>query len=188
MTFSDSPLTKSDSPSDFWGRRWNKLTGPALRRGVYQPIRKCWKWNTHLAALATFVVSGLLHEYVLCLLSQRRRGFQANEDPDVALMRAQSLLNEDDNSTVEYLPNHGSHFLFFAWCAVTLLGERFLAQHVTRFLPPKGSFRTFLVLLTTLPIVHLFTDEFVACSFYDDISLGFPKIILGITTQPTRGR
>ena len=152
---------------DFWGRRWNKLTGPALRRGVHEPLRKCWNMNTHLAACLTFVGSGLLHEYVLYVLSQRRG------EPNLPFTMSQRHMA--DNT---YVPNYGNHFVFFAWCAMTLLGERLLGQYIGKVVPSSGPLRTVLVLSTTLPLAHLFTDEYVACSFYGDLSMGFPKLIL----------
>ena len=170
LNFSDAPLTQSSSPSDFWGRRWNRLTGPALRRGVYEPLRKCLHLNTHMAASLTFLASGLLHEYVLLVLS-RRRGVP-NAPP--SFIEGNKNIND---SAFFFVPNYGRHLLFFTWCLITLLGERFLGRYLT-WCPSKGPLRTFLVLMTTLPLAHLFTDEYVACSFYNDISLGFPKVLL----------
>ena len=69
-TFSDAPLTKSTSPSDFWGRRWDRPVQSALSRGVFRPLRKAG-YSRNLAAVTTFVVSGLLHEYVLYFISLR---------------------------------------------------------------------------------------------------------------------
>eukprot|EP00578_Thalassiosira_sp_NH16_P019514 CAMPEP_0181086972 /NCGR_PEP_ID=MMETSP1071-20121207/6030_1 /TAXON_ID=35127 /ORGANISM="Thalassiosira sp., Strain NH16" /LENGTH=586 /DNA_ID=CAMNT_0023168841 /DNA_START=17 /DNA_END=1774 /DNA_ORIENTATION=+ len=59
----DSPMFKSTSVSDFWGRRWNRLVHGVLKRGVYKPVRK-YSSKT-IAALSTFIVSGILHEYIL---------------------------------------------------------------------------------------------------------------------------
>lgn len=164
MDFADAPLTKSRSPSDFWGNRWNRLVGPALRRGVYMPIRKCLRWHSHVAAMITFVASGLLHEYVLYILSMRRG------KPNNPLTR-----NAENDA---FVPNYGHHLFFFSWCAVILLGERVIGPTITPWLPKPGPLRTGLVLLTTLPIAHYFTDEYIASSFYSDISLGFPKVLL----------
>lgn len=60
----------SDSLQDFWGRRWNLMTSRILRLTVYDPCRKLTsrvigrKPATMLAVMATFVVSGLMHELI----------------------------------------------------------------------------------------------------------------------------
>ncbi|KAL3926995.1 MAG: hypothetical protein SGARI_005446 [Bacillariaceae sp.] len=53
--FSDAPLTKSTSPSDFWGKRWDRPVQSALRRGCYEPL--CDFFGSTMAAFGTFVVS-----------------------------------------------------------------------------------------------------------------------------------
>jgi len=58
-----NPMLKSKSPSDFWGRRWNVLVHNGLKNGVYKPTRKHTS-SKLLAVVATFVVSGIIHEYV----------------------------------------------------------------------------------------------------------------------------
>jgi hypothetical protein len=59
------------SPSDFW-QRWNTYFGAWLRRYAFQPIalygrrhHAAWpaRFTTDAAVLATFVASGLLHDY-----------------------------------------------------------------------------------------------------------------------------
>ncbi len=95
--FSESPLTKSMSPSDFWGQRWDRPVQSALRRGCYQPLRKYF--SSHVAAFGTFVVSGFIHEYVLYTMT----------------FRSQHL----------YQPQYGNQFIFFLWNGIVLLLERF---------------------------------------------------------------
>ncbi|XP_065864706.1 probable long-chain-alcohol O-fatty-acyltransferase 1 [Euphorbia lathyris] len=63
---SDQPYF-STSLQDFWGRRWNLMITNLLRHTVYKPTRQCLggvlgKWSPPVAVLATFVVSGLMHE------------------------------------------------------------------------------------------------------------------------------
>ncbi|XP_065864707.1 acyl-CoA--sterol O-acyltransferase 1-like [Euphorbia lathyris] len=65
---SDKPYF-STSLQDFWGRRWNLMITNLLRHTVYKPTRQCLdgvlgKWSPPVAVLATFVVSGLMHELV----------------------------------------------------------------------------------------------------------------------------
>ncbi|MCD7461471.1 hypothetical protein HAX54_046188 [Datura stramonium] len=60
----------STSLQDFWGRRWNLTVTNTLRLSVYNPARLVLlgvlgkKWAQHVASLATFVVSGLMHELI----------------------------------------------------------------------------------------------------------------------------
>ncbi|KAM3283458.1 acyl-CoA-sterol O-acyltransferase 1 [Capsicum chacoense] len=58
----------SSSLHDFWGRRWNLIVTRILRPTVYKPILGR-KWAPLPAVMATFLVSGLMHElifYYLC--------------------------------------------------------------------------------------------------------------------------
>lgn len=166
--FNDHPLTRSTSPSDFWGRRWNKLVNQELRRGVFHPLRR-YGFHRSVAALATFLASGLLHEYVLYVST-----FRGSGAPDGTVLR------HNNPQGAPFVPSYGNHLLFFAWNGAVLLGEHVLADtwgvqwlrtHLAR------PVRTALVLLTVLPIAHLFTDEYVASCFYSDIAMGFPKIV-----------
>lgn len=158
--FNDHPLLASSSPSDFWGRRWNKIVGSGLRRGVFTPLRK-GGFSRSLSAFTTFAVSGCLHEYVLLIMTLR--GGVPNNPKGEA-----------------FVPSYGNQWIFFTWNGVVLLTEYALqGSAVIRFLQknvPKP-LRTALVLLTVIPIAHLFTDEYVASSFYSDIALGFPRIV-----------
>ncbi|CAF5087227.1 unnamed protein product, partial [Rotaria sp. Silwood1] len=45
---------------EFWGRRYNRLAGTVFRECVFQPINSCLS-SPLIAAISTFVVSGLLH-------------------------------------------------------------------------------------------------------------------------------
>ncbi|WCJ33019.1 MBOAT (membrane bound O-acyl transferase) family protein [Euphorbia peplus] len=66
----------STSLQDFWGRRWNLMVTSILRPTVYYPVRSCFralfgpKWASSLAILATFVVSGLMHELIYFYLTR----------------------------------------------------------------------------------------------------------------------
>ncbi|KAL8127362.1 hypothetical protein AgCh_014325 [Apium graveolens] len=58
----------STSLQDFWGKRWNLTVTTTLRETVYQPVRKALEKVTGKdlapvpAVIATFLVSGLMHE------------------------------------------------------------------------------------------------------------------------------
>mmetsp|Transcript_10710 Transcript_10710/g.23235 ORF Transcript_10710/g.23235 Transcript_10710/m.23235 type:complete len:755 (-) Transcript_10710:141-2405(-) len=157
----DSPMFKSTSVSDFWGRRWNRLVHGVLKRGVYKPVRK--HSSRAFAALATFVASGLLHEYVLLLLS----------------LPSSTTANRFEDYTI-YEPLYGNQFCFFAWNGMLMVLEYlFLNWTVTSQLklsaPPIV--KTMLVLLMSLPVAHWFTDEYVRSDVFSHFSVGFPIIV-----------
>lgn len=157
--FSDYPMTQSSSPSDFWANRWDRPAASALRRGAFQPLRQAG-YSRNAAAVLTFVVSGLIHEYVLLLMAAR-----------------QGIPNNPSQET--YQPAHGRQFFFFVWNAIVLMAERSLEGHpIISWMQsnvPK-SVRTALVLLTVLPVSHLFTDEYIRSCFFSDAAFGFPII------------
>lgn len=58
------------SLQDFWGRRWNLMVSDILRMSVYDPIRRVAsplvgkRWALMGGMLASFTVSGLMHEVI----------------------------------------------------------------------------------------------------------------------------
>lgn len=110
--------------------------------------------------LVTFVVSGLLHEYVCWVIQSKYRLYPEIADPyEVAI---------------------GRHLLFFAWNGCLVLLDKLVSglslfQWVKTTLPKPVV--TALVLLTVLPISHWFTDEYIRSGFFSDYSMGFPLII-----------
>ncbi|XP_055816143.1 acyl-CoA--sterol O-acyltransferase 1-like [Solanum dulcamara] len=66
---SDEPY-KTSSLQDFWGKRWNLMVTNILHPTIYVPVRSMMadkisrKWAPLPAVLATFVVSGLMHELI----------------------------------------------------------------------------------------------------------------------------
>ncbi|CAN6270774.1 unnamed protein product [Urochloa humidicola] len=64
----DRPYLAS-SLRDFWGRRWNLVVSAILRPSVYGPVRA--RAGTAAAAMATFLVSGLMHEAMVCYITLR---------------------------------------------------------------------------------------------------------------------
>ncbi|XP_059664404.1 acyl-CoA--sterol O-acyltransferase 1-like [Cornus florida] len=65
----DDPYLSS-SLQDFWGRRWNLMVTGILRPTVYDPVRSIStrfigrKWSPLPAVLATFFLSGMMHELI----------------------------------------------------------------------------------------------------------------------------
>jgi hypothetical protein len=156
VAVNDSPLTKATSPSDFWGNRWNRMVSSGLKRGVFVPLRKA-TFSRPTAALATFAVSGLIHEYILIVMS----------------------INTNDQQATSLI-NYGHQLAFFLWNGTVLILEHLLKGHAvvtwiqTHFPAP---IRTALVLLTVLPVAMLFTEAYVDNNFYAHYALGFPRLI-----------
>jgi hypothetical protein len=120
------------------------------------PVRK-QGYSREVAAFTTFLSSGILHEYILSILALR-----------------------SVNSGTPYAPRFGSHVAFFAWNGVVLCSEylvrgrkeiTWMSQNLPR------PVRTAFVLLTVLPISHLFTDEYVLNGMLPDFAMAFPRIV-----------
>ncbi|TVU30167.1 hypothetical protein EJB05_21776, partial [Eragrostis curvula] len=59
----------SSSLGDFWGRRWNLMASAVLRPAVYLPVRA--RAGAPAGVLATFFVSGLMHEVIAWYITFR---------------------------------------------------------------------------------------------------------------------
>ncbi|XP_042040393.1 acyl-CoA--sterol O-acyltransferase 1-like isoform X2 [Salvia splendens] len=66
------------SLQDFWGRRWNLMVSNILHPTVYRPVRAAsarlglGRWAAIPAVLATFLVSGLMHELIFYNIGRMR--------------------------------------------------------------------------------------------------------------------
>jgi hypothetical protein len=171
--FSDSPLTQSTSPSDFWGRRWDRPVASALKRGAFRPLRQAGL-SRNVASMLTFGLSGVIHEYVLYFMSLRR---SSGIDHQYSSVRQAYIYSQS--------PTKGRQGLFFLVNGVLLVAERILDER-RNFLPVNATtnalrrlprpVRTMLVLLLVLPIANWFTDEYIQTSFFADASIGFPIV------------
>jgi len=154
-----SPMTRSACPSEFWGRRWNVLVSSALKRGVFVPFR-IYGFGRPVAAMATFVASGLLHEYLITVMTT-------------------IIFRENGRIPPKSVGLYGKHLLFFVWNAVVLILEVPLkdarpVRWISRNVP--ALVKTQLVILTVLPLAHLFTDVYVDIGLYSDFAVGFPLV------------
>ena len=144
-----NPMLKSTSPSEFWGRRWNMHVHNGLKNGVYKPVRRQFS-SRSLAVVATFLVSGVIHEYVNIVLFS---------DKDVQFKWKQMI--------------------FFGWNGVLILLE-YLVGHwnVFRWLSKNipQLFITALVILSALPLAHLFTGDWIKGGYFDDVLFAEPVI------------
>ena len=63
----ENPIFDTRSPRDFWGKKWNVQVTATLKRCVFIPLRKFAGAPAPVAAIATFLSSGLFHEYQFLL-------------------------------------------------------------------------------------------------------------------------
>ena len=163
-----NPLFASTSPSDFWGRRWNRLIHQGLKRGAYEPMRKV-NAPPRMAKLAAFLASGLLHEYTWSLLF-----YIPQSDLDPATGECLP-----DIAYRCYYPKYGKQCAFFLICGVLMLLEGPVAkltpiQWMAKNLPLVV--RSTLVVLTVLPVGHWFTGDWIAGGYFEDHAIGLFKI------------
>jgi hypothetical protein len=152
----DNPMLASKSPSDFWGKRWNLLVHRGLKQGIYKP---CWyiTGSRNFSVLMAFLASGLLHEYTWAVLF-----FQNSHEP------------------AKYIPTHGKNFLFFGWNGCLLLFENLVGTtRWNRWTNSKPRLLiSILVVLTALPIGHLFTGDVIRGGLFDSLMPLFPRIVV----------
>jgi len=63
LDFNDYPFL-SKSIREFWGRRYNRLVGTLLKESIFDPVRRLPYSSSMIGALASFIMSGLLHAHV----------------------------------------------------------------------------------------------------------------------------
>jgi hypothetical protein len=100
----NNPMFGSTSPSDFWGNRWNKLIHRGLKQGVYKPVR-AQTGSRNLATMATFLASGLAHEYTWAV-----------------------MFYPSSHEQEKYMAPFGKTLLFFGWNGILLILEHGLGR------------------------------------------------------------
>ena len=165
IELSDSPLTRSSSPSDFWGRRWNNLIHVGLKQGVYKPVRKATDSRT-LASIAAFCVSGIYHEYVSKVLFYSTIAQREEADGQGGCC-----------STCYCDAWFGKQLLFFAWNAILIameyaVGDRL--QPIARRLP--AFLRSHLLVMLSLPMGHLLMSDMTMSGFFQGMQQALPLV------------
>ena len=122
-----------------------------LKRGVYKPVRT--KYSRLAASTATFIASGLFHEWILWMMFYDERTLTVG---------------------------HGRNTLFFVWNAILIgleyaIGGAVVFQLIQKHLP--RSVISLLVASTALPMAHWFTNDYVRSDFFQDGQIGFPLIV-----------
>lgn len=145
-----SPMTKSQSPSEFWGRRWNMAVHHGLKNGAYKPARYLTNSNL-MGILAAFVMSGVIHEYVNLVIFS--------------------------GTGIEF---RWKYMLFFGYNAFLLfvehtIGSLEIVQNIVSKLPKP--LITALVLCTALPVAHLFLGDWIVHGYFDSVMYAEPTIL-----------
>ncbi|KAG7345046.1 membrane bound O-acyl transferase family protein [Nitzschia inconspicua] len=149
-----NPLLKSQSPLDFWGRRWNLLVHHALKNGVFRPVRK-YLYSTSVAVVVTFLASGVFHEWLLWAIFTNTSG---QLDPMTGICVSSC-----------YQPTYGTSILFFVWQAFLIaielmVGRTAFFRHLGERLP--RTIKTSLIVAAGLPIAHFFMEPYFRCGFF----------------------
>ena len=155
----DNPLLESTSPTDFWGRRWNTVVHTVLKNGVYKPLRKCAVLPRAAAVLATFVASGVFHEWILVLV------FVTPTTDD----HWRWLVFETGRKDVHYDPSYGGSIVFFSWQALLIglelsFGRTRFVRRIAKILPKQV--KTAIVVGMGVPLAHFFLEPYVTSGFF----------------------
>ena len=152
-----NPLWDSTSPTDFWGRKWNLMIHNVLKYGVFLPSRKFVP--TKVAILVSFIMSGLIHDYVWAVIFYHH-GHQRDAETGIChgCFKATTL----------------KLTAFFLWNGVILLLEKPLAK-----LPPftwcsahlPRPLLSTLVLLTALPVSHWYMGDWAVGGYFNDFTI-----------------
>lgn len=150
-----NPLFTSTSPSDFWGRRWNVMIHRILKYGAFLPARQFV--SVPAAVVFTFVVSGVMHDYVWSLVFyQHKQG-----------------INTDGRCLDCFVPVLLKLTAFFGWNGVVMLLERPLGPYLRTVSSrlPTAVVST-LVVLTALPVSHWYSGDWAKGGYFRDLSIG----------------
>eukprot|EP00565_Helicotheca_tamesis_P005129 CAMPEP_0185726240 /NCGR_PEP_ID=MMETSP1171-20130828/2283_1 /TAXON_ID=374046 /ORGANISM="Helicotheca tamensis, Strain CCMP826" /LENGTH=274 /DNA_ID=CAMNT_0028394555 /DNA_START=230 /DNA_END=1054 /DNA_ORIENTATION=+ len=161
-----NPVLEATSPSDFWGRRWNKVAHGFLKRGVFKPLRKYT--SSFVASLGAFFASGLFHEYIVHLV------FIYKREPRPI------YTSSCPTEILEYKAQIGYNMAFFAWNGVLIVIEKLMRKHqimksIGSALPQ--SFITVLIIMTALPVGHWLSNPYIRGGHFYDVQQGFPMVI-----------
>ena len=153
-------MFKSSSPSEFWGRRWNLLVHKGLKNGVYKPARKCTS-SRIVGVISTFVVSGIIHEYVNFVMFNDYDSSSSSSDIVVYRFTWKQILFFGWNGVLITLEYCIGHWAIFKW----------MSQNLPQIV------LTAFVLCSALPLAHLFTGDWIRHGYFDAVYLAEPIIV-----------
>jgi len=154
-----NPMIKSQSISEFWGKRWNVLVHNGLKNGIYKPTRQITS-SKIIATITTFIVSGIIHEYVNYVMFYE--------------------VSSSSSSSSSYR-FRWTQILFFGWHGILIVLEYCIFSRYSIFIwfstrLPKIII-TVLLLYSALPMAHLFTEDWIRYGYFDDICIAEPIIV-----------
>ena len=149
-----NPLLESRSPLDFWGRRWNLVVHQVLKNGVFKPMRK-YCGSTKISVFATFLASGMFHEWLLWAVFMPTKG---QLDPE-----------SGECASSCYEPKYGRSVIFFLWQAALIamelsIGRAQIFKHLGQILPQP--IKAILIVALGSPVGHFFTEPYFRCRFF----------------------
>lgn len=104
--FMTNPMGESETASEFWGKRWNKLIQTLLKRGIFKPLRAMFpKW---VAMAGCFAVSGIFHEWLMMI---------------IFAPLPEDIRNEQCGQNQCYKLIYGSALGFFMWMGAIIAWE-----------------------------------------------------------------
>ena len=162
-----NPMLRSRTPSDFWGRRWNLLVHNGLKNGVYKPTRKRTA-SKLVAVAATFLASGILHEYCNLVMFTGFGGTDGTDPTEGG--------GDDGDDAYRF---RWEQILFFGWNGILIalehtIGHWSIFQWTSRNLP--SVLVTVLVVSSALPLAHLFMGDYIRYGYFD--ALAFSEFLV----------
>jgi hypothetical protein len=160
----ENAIMTATSPSQFWGKRWNRLVHSVLKRGVYIPLRK-HSVPRQWAAAGAFLASGIFHEWLLTFVFQPLP-FELGPNGECVFPLC-------------YQPSLGGSTAFMLYNAFVIMieyavgGTKPVAMFVTHVPTPL---RTVALIMLGLPVVHWFCDPYTISNFFDHAAICVPFI------------
>ena len=154
----DNPCLTARSFSDFWGSRWNLVIHQVLKDGVYLPVRK--HFPKYVAVLASFVASGLFHEWLLWVFAYDVEGLYGCNEVD-----------NDRFSVHCYQPSFGATSLFFVWQAFLIALEFSFLGRLSFWKHLPDPLVTLLILIIGGCTSHWFTEPYINSRFFLDAQI-----------------
>lgn len=152
-----NPLWSSTSPTDFWGRKWNLMISNVLKYGCFLPSRKFV--STKGAILLSFLMSGLIHDYVWAAIFYHHYD---KRDPETGVCQHC------------FAPTTLKLTAFFLWNGVVMLlekplGKLFPFAWISENMP--APIISTMVLMTALPVSHWYTGDWVVGGYFSDFAI-----------------
>jgi hypothetical protein len=158
-----NPVFESKTPTDFWSQRWNRLVHGVLKSGVYLPVRHFYKAPREMAVLATFLASGLFHEWL-------NHHVFAITDPKCYSM--------DHFSPACLTPTFGGSIGFMIWQAVLVALEWRIGNWlIFSYVAKMPSVQSISIILIGLPLAHWFCEPYIRSDFFAHGQFAFPMIL-----------